>query len=122
MRCLECKIVKFDNKQHKWVCPAHPYAEIDLYTVHRNCGANRWYPNYVRDAQQCVLKALVSQRVYEGILNRSLNEARTVDLRQDLTAELEALANRAKLHYAELSKQADALHNEIERLKKNGLV
>lgn len=119
MRCLDCKIVKYDGK---WVCPAHPYAEIDLYSVHRNCGANRWYPSYVCDKYQCALKVLASQKLYEGVLSRALDEARTIGVQQSLIAELEDLAARAKLRHADYAKQVDALHDEIERLKKNGLV
>lgn len=46
MKCMECKILKFDGK--KYTCPAHPYhTEFDLYTAHENCRAPKWYPEYV---------------------------------------------------------------------------
>lgn len=48
MKCMECKLLKFDGKVFR--CPAHPWvSDINVYTEHRNCGASRWYPKYAED-------------------------------------------------------------------------
>lgn len=53
MKCVDCKIVKFDGKKYR--CPAHPYVEdIDIYTEHPNCGAMTWYPKYVFDKMRTI--------------------------------------------------------------------
>lgn len=121
MRCLECKIAKFDDKQHKWVCPAHPYAEIDLYTVHRNCGANLWYPNYVRDRIECERVKLQSYKTYALVLGRAVEDGIKCNLPEKLQAELELLRLHSQLKVDTLKLEFEKLHNEIERLKKNGL-
>lgn len=121
MRCLECKIAKFDDKQHKWVCPAHPYAEIDLYTVHRNCGANLWYPNYVRDRIECERVKYQNYETYALILGRAVEDGIKYHLPEELQAELKALYARAQLNMQSSAIEFEKLNNELERLKKNGL-
>lgn len=121
MRCLECKIAKFDNEQHKWVCPAHPYADIDLYTVHRNCGANLWYPNYVHDRIECERVKLQNYKTYALVLGRAVEDGIKCHLPENLQAELEALCSRARSVVMLSVKEFEKLHNELERLKKNGL-
>lgn len=121
MRCLECKIAKFDDEQHKWVCPAHPYAEIDLYTVHRNCGANSWYPNYIRDRIECEQVKCQNYETYSLVLNRAVEDGIKCHLPENLQAELEALRSRAQLNMQSSEIELEKLYNELERLKKNGL-
>lgn len=121
MRCLECKIAKFDDKQHKWVCPAHPYADIDLYTVHRNCGADRWYPNYVRDRIECEQVKHQNYQTYSLVLNRAVEDGRRCNLPEELQAELELLCLHAKLKVQTIELSKERLCDELERLKKNGL-
>ena len=121
MRCLECKIAKFDDEQHKWVCPAHPYAEIDLYTVHRNCGANLWYPNYVRDRIECERVKYQNYETYALILGRTVEDVIKYHLPEELQAELKALYARAQLNMQSSAIELEKLYNELERLKQNGL-
>lgn len=121
MRCLECKIAKFDYEQNKWVCPAHPYAEIDLYTVHRNCGANRWYPNYVRDRIEREQVKYQNYETYALVLGRAIEDCIKYPLPERLRAELEALYSRARLNMQSSAIEFEKLNNEIERLKKSGL-
>lgn len=121
MRCLECKIAKFDDEQHKWVCPAHPYAEIDLYTVHRNCGANLWYPNYVRDRIECEQVKYQNYETYALVLSRAVEDGIKWHLPEELQAELKALYSRAQLNMQSSEIGLEKLYNELERLTKNGL-
>lgn len=119
MRCLDCKIVKYDGK---WICPAHPYAEIDLYSVHRNCGANRWYPHYVRDRIECERVKYQNYETYALILSRAIEDGVKYHLQEELQAELEALYSRAQLNMQSSAIEFEKLNNELERLKNNGLV
>lgn len=122
MRCLECKIVKFDEEQNKWICPAHPYAEIDLYTVHRNCGASRWYVNYIKDRIECESNKLQNYITYVLVLKRAVEDGIKCGLPEKLQAELELLHSRARLAVQTIELTKEKLHSELERLKKNGLV
>lgn len=121
MRCLECKIAKFDDEQHKWVCPAHPYAEIDLYTEHRNCGANRWYPAYVNDRIEAARVKSQDYKTFSSVVGRAIEYGKRCDLPVDMLQELDALKSRVDLHANTTAREYELLVDELERLKKNGL-
>lgn len=121
MKCLECKIVKYDKATKKWTCPAHPWAEIDLYTEHRNCGANRWYPAYVNDRLEAAMVKAQNYKTFSLVVGHAVEDGKQCNLPVDMLQELDALQSRVDLHAKTAAREYELLVDELERLKKNGL-
>ena len=121
MRCLECKIVKYDKATKKWTCPAHPWAEINLYTEHRNCGASRWYPEYVNDRLEAARIKSQDYETFSRVVGRAVEDAKACHLPGSMLQELDALQSRVDLHAKTAADEFELLADELERLTQNGL-
>lgn len=119
MKCVECKLAKFDGKN--WTCPAYPYAQIDMYTENPECSASAWYPNCVRDRIECEQVRYQNYETYSLVLGRAIEDCIKYHLPERLRAELEALYSRAQLNMHSSAIEFEKLQNEIDRLKMNGL-
>lgn len=121
MRCLECKIVNYDKATNKWTCPAHPWAEIDLYTEHRNCGANRWYPSYVKDRVEAAMVKAQNYKTFNLVVDRAIEDGKRCNIPEYMLQELDALKSSIANRTYTVAKEFESLVEEHERLKKNGL-
>lgn len=121
MRCLECKIVKYDKATNKWTCPAHPWAEIDLYIEHRNCGANRWYPAYVNDRLEAARVKAQNYETFSRVIGRAVEDGKRCNLPGYMLQELDALQSIVDLHARTAADEFELLADELERLAQNGL-
>lgn len=121
MKCLECKIVKYDKATKKWTCPAHPWAEIDLYTEHRNCGANRWYPAYVNDRLEAAKVKSQNYKTFSLVVGHAVEDGKRCNIPEYMLRELDALKSSIANRTYTVAKEFELLVEEHERLKKNGL-
>lgn len=118
MKCVECKLIKFDGQ--KYSCPAHPYVEnIDLYTEHRNCGAPTWYPHYVSDQITVIEQNIRQLDEVMPKLAKLIQELNGCDgYGNMLVDQLKAVYQKFVDRYEKMNKEHEELIAEMERIKK----
>ena len=116
MKCINCKLVKFDGKQY--TCPAHPYAEnIDLYTEHESCAAPVWYPNYLKDRITSLAEGLSTLGLCLKSLHATVNEfSHYGGYGKQMYGDLKDLHNKYDTLYNKMMEELKLSTHELERI------
>lgn len=119
MKCVECKLAKFDGKN--WTCPAYPYAQITMYTENPECTASAWYPKHLEYQLDVANDQLTNVTVYIEILDRAIAEAVDKKIPDLKVNALRAYRDNAVWDKKEIKARYDKFYSEYTRLRKEGL-